>query len=329
MQDTVFYSTECGVSFMSETDKWLAEQTPWLKYAVDTQLLDLKCDALPVVHDKSISLLINKLKDSQIGIPALKSGKVSYRSTGNAFWDLHFLADIGLNIVDLGLGNEVEEFFKLQLSDGSFVLQEGTKPSYYCISSIILSSLAKAGYKEDPRVKKYLQNIIDSQRLDGGWHCAVSRAKGQRLQDSESCPMDTVNILMLLGQYEEFRMDKRFKGAIDLILNHWGRRTEKWRPYGFGIGTEFVKLKYPVVKYGVLRVLDVLSMFPYAVKKDEFKEILDVAEQKSADSRYYAESVSRSYSEFDFGQTREPSRWITFLINRIQKRVKTVTTAKS
>jgi len=36
---------------------------------------------------------------------------------------------------------------------------------------------------------------------------------------------------------------------------------------------------------------------------------------------YYAESVSRAYSEFDFGQTKEPSRWITFLISRIQKRM--------
>ena len=302
--------------------RWLVEDTPWCKYAVETQLLDLKSDASTVIRDKYISSIIKRLKDNQVGIPALKSGKVPYTSTGNAFWDLYFLADIGLSSKDIGIDDEIEEFFKLQMPDGSFVLQAGTKPSYYCITSIILSSLAKIGYGDDLRISKFLQNVFESQRLDGGWHCAISRAKGKKLQDSESCPMDNLNILMLLGQYKDFRMDKRFDGAIDLILNHWRKRSEKWRPYGFGIGTEFIKLKYPVVKYGILRVLDVLSAFPYAVQSNEFKEMLDLTLKKSSDGKYYADSVSRSYSEFDFGQTREPSRWITFLVNRIQKRVR-------
>jgi hypothetical protein len=314
---------------MSETsEKWLVEKTPWLKYAVETQLLDLTSDASAVIRDNSINTIICRLKDNQIGIPALKTGKVSYKSTGKAFWDLYFLADIGLSIEDLDLENEVEEFFKLQRSDGSFILQEGIKPSYYCISTIVLSSLAKMGYKDDLRIKKYLQAVISSQRLDGGWHCAINRAKGKRLQDTESCPMDNVNILMLLGQYEELRVDKRFNGAIDLILTHWRKRAEKWRPYGFGIGTEFRKLKYPVITYGILRVLDVLSMFPYAVRSNEFKEMLDNTLQKSMYGKFYAESVSRSYSEFDFGQRKEPSRWITFLVNRIQERAKNSTAIK-
>lgn len=184
-----------------------------------------------------------------------------------------------------------------------------------------MSSLAKIGYKDDPHIKKYIQNILNSQRLDGGWHCAINHAKGKKLQDSESCPMDNVNILMLLGQYEEFSTDNRFDGAIDLILDHWRRRSEKWRPYGFGIGSQFIKLKYPVVIYGILRVLDVMSMFSYARQSDEFSDMLNFVLQKSSYGKYYAESVSRSYPEFDFGQTKEPSRWMTFLINRIQKRV--------
>jgi hypothetical protein len=307
---------------MSEDiSKWLVEETPWQKFAVETQLLDLTSGVSAVTQDKSINTIIGRLKDNQIGISALKSRKVSYRNTGNVFWDLHFLADIGLDAKDMGLENEIEQFFEIQLSDGSFILQQGMKPSYYCISAIILSSLAKIGYKDNLHVKKYLQGITESQRLDGGWHCDIDRAKGNKLQDAASCPMDNVNILMLLGQYKEFRADERFNGAIDLILTHWRRRAEKWRPDGFGIGSEFKKLKYPDITYGILRVLDVLSLFPYAVRSDEFKEMLDFTVQKSRDGKFYAESDSGSYSEFDFGQIKEPSRWITFLINRIQKRL--------
>jgi hypothetical protein len=301
--------------------KWLTEGAPWLKYAVETQLLDQKSDAAPMVKDKSISTVISRLKDDKVGIPALKTGKVVYTRTGNAFWDLYFLADIGLSAKDVKIEKEVEELFKLQMADGSLILMDGAKPGFHCIPTIILSSLAKMGYQNDPHIRKFLQNVFELQRLDGGWHCALSRAKGKRLQDSDSCPMDNVNVLMLLGQYPEYRTDIRVNGAIDLLLRHWQKRKEPWRPYGYGMGTDFSKLKYPTPKYGILRVLDVLSMYPHASQSKEFKNMLDFVLQKSKNGKYYAESVSRSYAEFDFGQTKEPSRWITFLINRIEKRV--------
>ena len=312
---------------MSESiTKWLVEGTPWLKYAVETQLLDLKSDASPVVKDKSINAIISRLKDTTVGIPALKTGKVTYTKTANAFWDLYFLADIGLSAKDIGIEKEVEELFKLQLPDGSLILMADAKPGYHCIPTIILSSLAKIGYKDDPHIRKFLRNVFDLQRQDGGWHCALSRAKGKRLQDSDSCPMDNLNVLMLLGQYEEYRTDNRFNGGIDLLLRHWEKRKEPWRPYGYGMGSDFSKLKYPAVKYGILRVLDVLSLYPHAVQSKEFQDMLNSVLQKSKDGKFYAESVSRSYAEFDFGQTKEPSRWITFLVNRIQKRVSTTQT---
>ncbi len=134
--------------------------------------------------------------------------------------------------------------------------------------------------------------------------------------------MDNLNILMLLAEYEEYINEPKIEGAISLILEHWRRQDEKWRPYGFGIGSNFKKLKYPEPKYGILRVLDVLSRYPYAVKQVEFNDMLAFVVQKAKKHQYRAESVSKMFSEFDFGQKKEPSRWITFLINRIEKRVK-------
>lgn len=113
-------------------------------------------------------------------------------------------------------------------------------------------------------------------------------------------------------------MDEKVK---DWLLTHWKKRMEPWRPYGFGIGNDFLKLKYPAVKYGILRVLDVLSLYSCAIKSPEFNEMFEFVMKKTADGRFYAESVSRSYSEFDFGQTKLPSKWITFSIYRIQKHV--------
>jgi hypothetical protein len=297
---------------------WLLDGPSWLKYAVELQLLDKKPKADSALADKSIREIVSGLK-SQQGLPAMKTGRISYQ--GNIYWDLFFLADIGFTVKDLHLEKEAAMVYDLQMPDGKFVTMKGMKPDYFCIPTILLSSLKKMNYSEDAKLDKYIRHILKSKRLDGGWHCAKQRAVGEKLQDSESCPMDNQNILMLLGQFDEYRKDAKFNCAIDLLLNHWDRQTEKWRPYGFGIGMDFKKLKYPAVKYGILRVLDVLSLFPYAVDSKSFKSMMNIVRKKSKNGKYYAESVVKSYSDFDFGQKNEPSKWITFLINRIEKRI--------
>jgi hypothetical protein len=312
-------STDSGEDILNkEVVNWLLEGPVWLRYAIELQLLDLKPDVKPVLRDSAIKEIINRLKDNQVGIPALKTGRVHYTETGKAYWDLFFLADIGLTINDLGLDGEVAEIFRRQTSDGTFTIPPNVRDNYYCMSAILISSLAKMGYRDDPRLQKYIRVILNSQGLDGGWHCYNSDFE---MLDIESCPMDNLNILMLLGQYEQYREAPILNGAIDLLLKHWERRETNWRPHGFGIGRRFMSLQYPAVKYGILRVLDVLSLFPYAVSSRAFQSMLAYVRQKASGGKYYAESTDGAYAEFDFGQKKEPSRWLTFLINRVEKRV--------
>ncbi len=290
---------------------WLLAGSAWLRYAVGLQLLDEKADIAPVLRDNTVQKLINQLKGNTVGIPALKSGRVHYTETSKAYWDLFFLADIGLSVSDLGLENEAEEIFKFQSPDGSFTIPPNVRDNYFCMSSILLSSLAKMGYRDDPRILKYIRLIMDSRCYDGGWHCYDD-------MQIEFCPMANLNILMLLGQYEKYRQSPLLKSAIDLLLEHWQVRSNL---HGFGVGRRFMSLQYPAVKYGILRVLDVLSFFPYAVASPDFQNMLDYVHNKAVDGRYFADSFDSVYVDFDFAQDAAPSRWLTFLVNRIDKRM--------
>jgi len=293
---------------------WLLEGPVWLRYAVRLQLLDEKPDAGPVLKDNSITTISNRLKGDNAGIPALKNGKVHYTHTGKAYWDLFFLADIGLTIADLGMEAETEEIFGFQQRDGSFVIPPNVQDNYYCMSAILIASLAKMGYHDDPRIKAYIKNAMNSQMSGGGWDCYGDYG----MPDTDSCPMDDLNLLMLLGHYESYRENHRLTGAIDLLLRHWEERSHL---YGFGVGKRFKSLQYPAVKYGILRVIDVLSMFPYAINSRSFQSMIDFVHDKAVNGRYSAEAIDAAYTEFDFGQMAEPSRWLTFLINRVDKRV--------
>ncbi len=294
---------------------WLLEGPAWLKYAVELQLLDRKPDVGPVLRDDAIAEVIERLKGREVGIPVLKTGRVHYTETGKAYWDLYLLADIGLTAAEVGLENEVEEIFHFQSRDGSFTMPPNVQDTYFCMSAILLASLAKIGYRDDPRMEKYIRLALNSRSNDGGWYCHYFGYD----PCVESCPMDNMNLLMLLGQYEQYRESPLLRGAIDRLLEHWANREHL---HGFGIGKRFRSLQYPAVKYGILRVLDVLSLFPYAIESRGFQDMLDHVHSKAdGDSRYTPEATSGAYPGFDFDQTKETSRWITFLVNRIGKRV--------
>ena len=297
---------------------WMLEGSEWIKYAVNTQLLEKKADVGKARSDPLIKNIIAELKNEK-GLAAIKTGMHSYK--GYIYWNLFFLADMGLTVKDIGIEKEASSVYDLQSLDGTFITMKDMKPGFLCIPAIILTSFVKMNFIDKDKIDKFIDLVFRTRRLDGGWHCAKQRDVGQRYENTESCPMDNQNILMFLGQFEEYRNDPGLNGAIDLLLNHWERREEKWRPYGFGIGTDFKKLKYPAVTYGILRVLDTLSLFPYAIKKRNFRNMLDHVRKKSKSGMYYAESVVNHYSGFDFGQKKEPSRWITFLIGRIEKRM--------
>jgi hypothetical protein len=291
---------------------WLLEGPAWLRYAVDLQLLDSKPAVAPVLQDAGIKKIISRLKGSEAGLPALKSGKVQYTEAGKAYWDLFFLADIGLSLHDAGLENEAEGVFRFQAADGSFTIPPNVKDNYFCMSAILVSSLAKMGYKDDPRVAKFIRAALSSQMPGGGWDCY-----GETMGVLESCPMDDMNILMLLGQYETHIDNPGLSGALDCLLEHWviGEHL-----YGFGVGKRFRNLQYPAVKYGILRVLDVLSLFPHAIESKSFQSMLDFVRAKAVDGKYATEDAEPAYHEFDFGLKFEPSRWLTFLVNRVEKR---------
>jgi hypothetical protein len=294
---------------------WLLAGPPWIRYAVELQLLDIKPDVSPALRDKAIQSLVSRLKGNTVGIPAIKSGRVHYTEAGKAYWDLFFLADVGFSVTDLGLEKEAESTFGFQSPDGSFTIPPNVRDNYFCMSAILLSSLAAMGYLGDQRLEKFVRLVMSSQNRDGGWHCYDDVLGTMGVG---SCPMANLNALMLLGRYESYRQSPALRGALDLLLEHWRERPNL---HGFGVGRRFMSLQYPAVKYGILRVLDVLSLFPYAVASADFASMLDYVHNKAVDGRYTTDSFDSAYTAFDFAQYGQPSRWITFLVNRIDKRV--------
>jgi hypothetical protein len=132
---------------------WLLDGPVWIKYAVETQLLGKPSNIQPVLEDKVITEILDRLKNNRRGISAVGRSYTSSDEYENPYWDLFFLADLGLTAADLNLSSEIEGFLGSQSRDGTFITEPGMNPTYFCKSAIMVYNAARLGYRDDSHVK--------------------------------------------------------------------------------------------------------------------------------------------------------------------------------
>jgi hypothetical protein len=203
---------------------------------------------------------------------------------------------------------------------------EDTRGWALCDAPNLVYALLKLGLADNLQVIQavnYMVNLIE----DFGWPCAVSpelgsfRGPGRK---NDPCPYANLIMMKVLSLSPEGRNHPAAKTGSETLLSLWQNR-QKQHPYIFYMGTDFCKLKAPLIWYDILHVLDVLSAFPSVIKDSRFQAMLETALQKmTPDRTFIPESIYLPYKNWDFGQKKDPSRWITFLMYRIMQRAEIV-----
>ena len=189
-----------------------------------------------------------------------------------------------------------------------------------CDAPLVLYVLLSLGLGGDPRVQRaadHLAGLVS----DNGWRCHNSlpkmRGPGRK---HDPCPYATLVSLRALSISGLHRDSEATRLGAEMLLSHWANRGGR-KLYLFGIGTDFLRLKYPFVWYDLLHVLEVLSRFPWVRGDPRFAEMLDaMTDQADGQGRYKPGSVWMAYKGFDFAQKREPSPMLTAAALRILRR---------
>ena len=241
----------------------------------------------------------------------------------DSIWKLGTLADFGLEHDDPRIAAIAEHVFAVQADNGGF-LHGGfdhtktwhTRP-YICIAHVMTYALARFGYLGDPRLDRAYAQIAAWQRLDGGWHPNALNLPGAAREAEPSCPFGTGNVLRALVANPALADSALAQRAAANLLACWARRAEPYRPVGFGIGSTWDKVQYPFVQYQLLKTVDTLAQVPAMRGDARLQELLErVRSKQDASGRWLAEGINKPYADFDFGQKKQPSRWITFLAAR-------------
>ena len=129
-------------------------------------------------------------------------------------------------------------------------------------------------------------------------------------------------ILGALAQRSELVDQEASRKATTFLLDCWANRGRvKYPGHDSQIESGWEKLKYPFTDYRILKFLDVLSSFPAARGDPRINDMLTLLGSKGdEEGRFRPESVVKVWTDFDFGQRKEPSRWLTMLAWRVMGR---------
>ena len=183
-----------------------------------------------------------------------------------------------------------------------------------------LVALATAGFAADKAVVRAADALVARSDMNGGWTWPDARSPLPCRRPVGGCPYPTLKILRLLARVGAQRHEACARRGTDLILHLWTKRASE-RRYGFGFGTQFVRLRYPHVWLDVVHALEALSTFSWVWSDRRFLTLVDaVRAQARPDGLFVPGSVYLEWRAWCFGQKREPSHWLSLVIHRALQR---------
>ncbi|MCG7844868.1 MAG: hypothetical protein MIO90_05500 [Methanomassiliicoccales archaeon] len=304
---------------------WLLEGDKVLEHLVRRDLMGEVVDDMELLADPRIKALVNEVADWPW--PAI----TSHKTAGHPLHKFAFLAELKIDLEDR-VGKKLSNDLKATLVDGLPRLPTKTPERYggsgrtelawsLCDTPLLLYSMSRCFPSFDGS-----EGLITLSKMSrgSGMPCIVSpelgKFRGPGRKD-DPCPLANLYTLRALMQIGPERSEGLARTITESLLSLWKESRER-HPYMFFMGTDFRKLKLPFVWYDILSVADALSHCGWVHRDDRFLEMLSVIDaKKNGDGRFKAESVWTSWKGWDFDQKKEPSRWVTFVVERLHRRV--------
>ncbi len=318
----------------TKVTNWLLESDePWTRYRTLVDLLDRPEDD-PEVQAARAEMLAHPQVQEMIAEAATWPGYALKRHNDakHSIYKFSTLADFGVRAGDPGMAASIEAVMAHQSPEGAFQITMNIHERYggtgkdmwtwmLCDAPTLLYALLGFGLGGDVRVQRAVEHLVGLVD-DNGYRCVVAPGLGKFRgpgRKADPCPIVNVYALKALSQVPEYLDSTATRTGAEMLLWHWEHQTER-KIYMFGIGTDFRKLKYPLVWYDVLHVVDVLSRFPFVHTDPRFQEMVEtITVQADESGRYTATSMYRAWKGWSFADKKNPSPWLTFLVLRAQR----------
>lgn len=305
--------------------KLLDKSEDWLQYAIRVNILkERKEDILEL---KNNVLMNDKIKSYLSDITNFHNTLVSnHKNPILPIYKLMFLLDIGLDCSVLEIQKAVSEIMRHKDKNGIYQSLtnipkhfggsgEDTFGWFLCDAPLLLHVLIKAGIDYEEHIQEgvgFLVSLYDN----NGFPCVVSSELGKFRgpgRKDDCCPYATLIMLDLLLNIPEYKYKDITKNLANEILLLWENSLVK-HPYLFYMGTDFRKLKAPSIWYDIVSVVNVLNKC-HSIKEDKrYLEMKSIIQSKQEEDGFFTpESIYQKLKDWDFGQKKHSSSYLTYL----------------
>jgi len=268
-------------------------------------------------YASDIEAILARRHDNGADFWASADGRLGVGNPHSTLSSLLILHELGLSLSDEAVRGALELVLNAWREDGRFRLApSGTL--YPCYTAEAARVLCRYGYPDDQRLKKTFSHLLETQHEDGGWRCNKF-LYGRGPETEFSNPGVTLSVLDVFRFTEYANKDPHLDKAVESLLSHWVIR----RPIGpchFGMGTLFMQVEYPFLRYNLFYYVYVLSFFNKARNDRRYLEALDALTSKlDGDGRIVVERPHRKLANFRMCAKGHPSELATNRYNEILK----------
>jgi hypothetical protein len=308
---------EVDVLVSKDVVSWLLEpEDPSLRYRTMVELLDKSSDNPEAIACKRqiaesvpVKDLLNKMHSDGYWLQKNpRKGKmlgagVEYGAFGTTHYCLSYLAELGMDRTNAQVAKAAERYLSLQKEDGDFLLH------FSCLLGLNIRTFIMLGYKDDSRVKKSIDLLLNTERPDGGYLCDAHEGK-YKTKPVKSCVRGSVKALLAFSYLPEYWEHERIRKLVDYFLLRDGifKRTNLKE----FVNKDMQRNSFPIIwRANVFEILLALSKMGYG-RDSRLERAWDVLDAKADENGRYVLDWTPEQCPWKVGKRNQPNKWITF-----------------
>lgn len=274
---------------------------------------------VPKKYQSDVDLLLKKRHDQGADFWATADGKWGKGSPFSTFDCVLMLTELGMAKSDPVLKGAAAPFWAAWQPDGR--IRPAPRGAVYpCHTANAARVLCRLGYARDRRLRTTFDYLLETQHEDGGWRCHTVKLGRSDATDASN-PGVTLAALDAFRFSEFCNEEKRLDRAVRTLLRHWKTRVPLG-PCHFGIGSRFLSVEYPFLRYNLFFYVYVLSHYEVARRSAAFRAAWKTLQGKRDDKGLVVESPHRGLARMAFCRKGEVSDRATRRYREIEKNLK-------
>ncbi|HEX2945857.1 MAG TPA: hypothetical protein VHT96_07860 [Clostridia bacterium] len=226
---------------------------------------------------------------------------VVYGSFGSTHFCLAYCAELGLDRSNPLIEKAASRYLGLQKDDGDWYSHLSCLYGYNIRTFILL------GYRDDKRVRKAIDMMLDTARPDGGYLCDFHE-KG-RGKPPKSCIRGSVKALLALSELPEYWEHERCRQLTGYFLNRNG--IYRSRDRGRIVNYDMERNSFPITwRTNSWEILYALAKMGYG-RDERLDAAWDAMDKKRDELGRYILDWTPAQCPWKVGKKGEPNKWIT------------------